>query len=317
MVVDADGQMVTQREHSRLARVRTALVADSAGVARRVRLMADDMPDLDLCPPQGTVSRGPPGDTDDAAQEIGDTTQGIGDTTRGISEAAQEGLPRQVTLHGRAVQVRSCTPAADAWFTQVLKRPVQLVCQHPEDLRWVAPGYAAAILAQTLAIQAVQGMGVDRPVTDPASAAAPLVSLADGFPYLLANQATLQALADRGVDVPMNRFRPNLVVAGAAADAEYAWREIGIGGTRFALVKPCERCVVTTIDQERGERTGKEPLTALARSHFLSMDTPDGDRIQGAIFGENALVVQTGTLLVGAPLTICATGSARPFRTPG
>lgn len=101
-----------------------------------------------------------------------------------------------------------------------------------------------------------------------------LTSLSDGFPYLIISQASLDDLNARGAQwsgaqmtawspVPMERFRPNIVVAGGSAYQEDDWKEITIGEARFKLVKPCVRCVITTTDQRTGER-GKEPLRTLA-----------------------------------------------------
>ena len=88
------------------------------------------------------------------------------------------------------------------------------------------------------------------------------VSLADGYPLLLASETSL---ADLGIEgVSMTRFRPNLVVRGAAAWAEDDWRRIRIGETTFRSVKGCARCVLTTVDPETAAR-GKEPIATLAR----------------------------------------------------
>jgi uncharacterized protein YcbX len=62
----------------------------------------------------------------------------------------------------------------------------------------------------------------------------------------------------------MNRFRPNLVLSGAGAFAEDDWKRIRIGDTLFHVVKPCDRCAITTTDQEKGTRKGNEPLKTLA-----------------------------------------------------
>ncbi|MCB9182831.1 MAG: MOSC domain-containing protein [Flavobacteriales bacterium] len=89
-------------------------------------------------------------------------------------------------------------------------------------------------------------------------------SLSDGFPYLIISEASLDDLNNRlSEPVPMDRFRPNLVIAGGVAHQEDTWRSIRIGSARFELVKPCGRCVITTTDQRSGER-GAEPLRTLA-----------------------------------------------------
>lgn len=97
------------------------------------------------------------------------------------------------------------------------------------------------------------------------------VSLADGYPVLLANTASLDAVNDWLVEagdepVPMSRFRPNLVVDGAPAWAEDDWlgRGLRVGAAVFRVAKPCGRCRVTTIDQETGE-AGRQPLHVLGR----------------------------------------------------
>lgn len=91
-----------------------------------------------------------------------------------------------------------------------------------------------------------------------------LTALNDGFPYLIVSQASLDDLNARMAEpLPMERFRPNIVIAGGTACQEDHWKEVSIGDARFALVKPCERCAITTTDQRTGER-GKEPLRTLA-----------------------------------------------------
>lgn len=106
--------------------------------------------------------------------------------------------------------------------------------------------------------------GSERP-TDPKYAAA-FTSLSDGFPYLIISQASLHDLNERighALRVPMERFRPNLVIAGGTPFQEDGWKRIDIGASTFDLVKPCARCVITTTDQHTGQR-GKEPLRTLA-----------------------------------------------------
>ena len=93
-----------------------------------------------------------------------------------------------------------------------------------------------------------------RPV-DPAYADGELVNFADGFPLLVITQAALDELNEKlDTPVPMNRFRPNLVISGAAAHAEDEWKEIVIGDARVRLAKPCSRCVIPSIDQATTER---------------------------------------------------------------
>lgn len=90
------------------------------------------------------------------------------------------------------------------------------------------------------------------------------VSLADGYPLLAIGQSSLDDLNQRlSTPVPMDRFRPNLVFTGGKPYEEDSWKEFTVGVNKFRGVKPCSRCVLTTIDQMTGEQ-GKEPLATLA-----------------------------------------------------
>jgi uncharacterized protein YcbX len=114
---------------------------------------------------------------------------------------------------------------------------------------------------------------------------------ADGFPLLLVGEASLRDLNRRlATPLPMNRFRPNLVVAGSEPFAEDDWRRFRVGDIPMAGVKPCARCVVTTTDQATGRRDGEEPLRTLAafRRHP-----------RGVMFGQNVVHFGTGLLRVG------------------
>jgi uncharacterized protein YcbX len=107
----------------------------------------------------------------------------------------------------------------------------------------------------------------------------------DGFPWLVVSQASLDDLNARLPEpLPMNRFRPNIVLAGLAAYDEDRIDEIGIGAARLKLVKPCTRCVITTTDQDTGRRTGDQPLRTLREYRF--------DRqLRGVLFAQNAILV--------------------------
>lgn len=119
---------------------------------------------------------------------------------------------------------------------------------------------------------------------------------ADGFPFLLIGEASLADLNRRlAAPLPMNRFRPNLVVSGSTPFAEDAWRGIRIGALEMEVVKPCARCVVTTTSQERGERDGDEPLRTLA-----TFRRQDGK----VMFGQNVVHYGLGRLQVGDEVAI-------------
>jgi len=194
-----------------------------------------------------------------------------------------------VILHRREVTGHRCPAAADDWFSRFLGQPVRLLYQTDEDLRLCNPDFALT-------------PGEDR------------VGFADAFPYLIAVEATLARVNSLMAEpVPMNRFRPNIVIGGAEADAEYGWKRLSLGEAELTIVKPCDRCVVTTIDQARGVKTGKEPLAALGRAYFLSASFGAAS-LQGAIFGENAIPSVLGAVRRGDPVAVLEHKTPHAFR---
>lgn len=138
------------------------------------------------------------------------------------------------------------------------------------------------------------------------------VSFADGYPLMLLGEASLADLNDRilshnghtGVTapLPMNRFRPNLVVAGSEPFAEDKWERIRIGDTVFRSTKPSERCVITTVDQSLGEFDGKEPLRTLAAYRRAREIIPDRLASYGmdgteVLFGQNLIPETPGSIV--------------------
>ena len=118
---------------------------------------------------------------------------------------------------------------------------------------------------------------------------------ADGYPILLASEESLADLNARlETPVPMNRFRPNLVVRGCEPFAEDAWKRIRIGGVEMVVVKPCARCVVTTIDKETLAQN-KEPLKTL--NTFRK-------QAGGVMFGQNVIPMGAGRFEVGMSVEI-------------
>ena len=145
-----------------------------------------------------------------------------------------------------------------------------------------------------------------RPVNPTHGAPNDRVSFADGYPLLLTSLSSLADLNARlDHPVPISRFRANLVVAGAAPWAEDTWRVIRIGSATFRVVKPCERCTVTTIDQQTGERPHRtEPLRTLAR---FRQDE------RGIMFGQNLIPVEGdggfGLVTVGDRVEVLESGA--------
>ncbi|MBW0146028.1 MOSC domain-containing protein [Marinobacter arenosus] len=126
------------------------------------------------------------------------------------------------------------------------------------------------------------------------------VSFADGFPLLITNLASLEELNGR-LDKPveMRRFRPNIVVEGATPWAEDHWRGLRVGECEFDLVKPCSRCVMTTVDPDSGVKDAAvQPLRTLSK--YRRTD-------DGVMFGMNAIHESEGWVRVGDPVKITKT----------
>lgn len=122
-----------------------------------------------------------------------------------------------------------------------------------------------------------------------------LVSFADGFPFLMIGQSSLDDLNSRlEKPVPITNFRPNLVFTGAEAFAEDEWNNIRIGALNFKVVKPCSRCTITTVDQETAVRS-KEPLRTLADYRRVGNDV---------LFGQNVICKETGEVSVGDEIEV-------------
>ena len=117
---------------------------------------------------------------------------------------------------------------------------------------------------------------------------------ADGYPLLVTNVESLANLnvrmkRDASNAMPMNRFRPNVVIEGLPAWDEDHVDTLTIGEVILKLVKPCVRCLVTTTDQLSGARLSDEPLSTLAKFR----NNPD---FGGVTFGWNAVVIKAGRM---------------------
>jgi uncharacterized protein len=126
-----------------------------------------------------------------------------------------------------------------------------------------------------------------------------IVSFADGYPYLIVGDASLDDVNERltrssETAVPMDRFRPNIVLSGSLPFEEDGWRTVTIGDYEFSVVKPCDRCVTITVDQRTGV-SGHEPLAVLARYR---------KRENRIYFGQNAIAKGPGVLRVGARVQV-------------
>ncbi len=183
--------------------------------------------------------------------------------------------PRAVTIFNDQVLADDVGDEAAAWFSGVLRQPCRLVRVGPAYSRKVPPERIAEIYR---------------------TAMPPEVSFTDAFPTLLVSEESLADLNRRLPDaVPMNRFRPNIVVRGCAPYAENSWDFVRAGGVVFGCATTCLRCVVTSVDQETGIRTGAEPLRTLATYRRA----PNGN---GVIFGQYLVHAGSGKLRVGESL---------------
>jgi len=189
-----------------------------------------------------------------------------------VATPAPDRPRRDVEVWGARVAALRADDAAGAWLGAFLGQPLDLV--HMD---------AAAQRA------------IDEKYAEPGDE----VSFADGFPVLLISQAALDQLNGKlAQPIPMLRFRPNLIVAGTAPHAEDGWTRIRVGEVEFDVVKPCTRCVFTTVDAERGERDpGGEPLRTL----ITYRRTP-----KGVTFGQNLIPRGAGTIRIGDAVTVLA-----------
>ncbi len=186
---------------------------------------------------------------------------------------AERGLIQPVTIwDDSGVKAVDQGDRAAEWLSTYLKFSVRLVRMPEDSLRKVDPEYAV------------------KPDDH--------VSFADGYPVLIASQESLDDLNARlATPLPMNRFRPNLVVAGCKPFEEDTWKRIRIGQVEMALVKLCSRCEVTTTDQETAAQ-GKEPLKTLA-----TFRRSNGNKV---MFGVNVIPLNEGRLRAGDPVEVLA-----------
>lgn len=179
-----------------------------------------------------------------------------------------EGETAKVRVWRSITTGRYVSSEADQWLTRALGRECRLVYMPESARRRINPLF---------------GTKDD------------LVGFADGYPVLVASEASLEDLNGRlDSKISIDRFRPNLVVKGCAPFAEDSWKRIRIGGTVLRSTRPCIRCLVTTQDPLSGEALGPEPLRTLAKYRKVE---------GGVIFGMYYVPETLGTISVGDPVT--------------
>lgn len=225
MVVDADGNFLTQRQHPKMAAIVPKIKLET------LELRAPGMLSLDI--------------------------------PLGLPHPDEERLVR-VRVWNDTVQAYDCDDVTATWFSQFLGTPCRLVRFHPDARRFADAKWTGGVEAPTL--------------------------FGDGYPLLVISAASLADLNDRlraqgRAALPMNRFRPNLVIDGIGAFEEDFAATIVAGSAVIKPVKPCPRCSIPSIDQATGE-VGPSPLDTLQT--YRADPKIDG----GLAFGMNAILLE-------------------------
>lgn len=239
MVVDADGNCMTQRVYPKMATIVPRLRFDL------LQLRAPGMLPLNLA-----LDLPHPDDTKLISVQVGDDR----------------------------VDAYDCDELTATWFSAALGVPCRLVRFHPDAIRIAKPLWTKEVEAPIL--------------------------FADGFPLLVISQASLddlnQKLAAQGrAPLPMNRFRPSIVLDGVEAFEEDFAASIQLGAARIKPVKPCVRCTIPSVDQATGV-LGPDPLDILCT--YRADPRMDG----GITFGMNAILLEgrEEVLRVGQEVTV-------------
>ena len=175
---------------------------------------------------------------------------------------------KRVRIWNDELDVPVVSEDSDAWFSSALGVECQLVYIPDNVVRQCDPDYAK------------EG---DR------------TGFSDGFPMLLISEESLSDLnshlKQKGeAAVEMRRFRPNIVVTGCEPYAEDNWQVFKIADLQMRGVKPCSRCILTTVDPDKGERSGAEPLATLKEYR------QEGNKV---LFGMNVIPQTLGEIKVG------------------
>lgn len=188
------------------------------------------------------------------------------------------GERRSATVWSDTVEACDMGDEAAAWFSAYLRRRARLCFMPDDSLRPVDPVYSSFSAAA-------------------AAQSGDIVSFADGFPILLIGAASLDEF-NRALPEPIgsDRFRPNIVVAGAAPYAEDHWRRLRIGALEFDVVKPCSRCVIPSIDPRTAR---KQPIVAQTLARLRRR----GDAVY---FGQNVIQRGLGCIRVGDAVEVIA-----------
>lgn len=175
---------------------------------------------------------------------------------------------RNVIIWENNVQGQVALEEINIWFSSILNEPIELIYFSDKSERFT-----------------------NRKPHSP-------VAFADGYPFLLTTQASLEELNRTcPEDIKMAQFRPNLVIQGNTPFEEDSWKRIKIGEVEFENVKPCIRCIFTTLNPETAERLKKgEPLKTLGKFRLLDK--------KGITFGINIIALNTGVININDTIEI-------------
>lgn len=175
-----------------------------------------------------------------------------------------------VTVWDDTIDAFEVSSVFSKWFAKLLGFSIRLVYMPEESERKLDPKYA------------ITGEEIN--------------SFSDAYPFLIIGQSSLDDLNGRlETKVPMNRFRPNFVFINGEAFEEDTWKEFKIGNVSFIGVKPCDRCIMTTVDQEKGVISGKDPLKTLAQYRNF------GNKV---LFGQNVIGLGLGNVRVSDEIQV-------------
>jgi uncharacterized protein YcbX len=174
----------------------------------------------------------------------------------------------EVIIWNDKVVAETVSENANQWFSEMLKIKCSLVYMPERTNRFVDKTYASNN---------------------------EIVSFADAYPFLIIGQESLKDLNNRlDIKLPINRFRPNFVFTGGKPFDEDKWKSFSINDIIFYPVKPCSRCVITTINHETAEKS-EEPLKTLAGYRTVN---------NKVMFGQNLLHNKCGSVKIGDELKV-------------
>jgi len=172
----------------------------------------------------------------------------------------------EVQVWDDTLRAYDCDEVTATWFSNAIGVPCRLVRFHPDVVRATSTKWTAGVAASTM--------------------------FADGYPVLIAGAASLDDVNEKlraagRTPLPMDRFRPNLVIGDIGAFEEDYADFLQFGATVLKPVKPCSRCPIPSVDQATGV-PGPDPLDVM--QGYRAKPELDG----AVCFGMNAIVTEGG-----------------------